>query len=83
MKQQHSQKQTHHKAIFQPINYKLMILGGGVFILGVILMIGGKSEDPNVFNKEEIYSFSRITLAPILMILAFVIEVVAVMYRKK
>lgn len=64
-------------------NYYLMILGLVVIIIGFILMSGGKSTDPNVFNADEVYSTQRIVVAPIIVILGFVIEIVAVFYKSK
>ncbi|SMO59043.1 Protein of unknown function [Saccharicrinis carchari] len=61
-------------------NYLLMAIGFGIIILGFILMIGGRSEDPNVFN-EEIYGFQRITLAPMLVLAGFVFEIYAIMKK--
>jgi hypothetical protein len=46
-------------------------------------MAGGKSSDPNVFNEDEVYSFRRITLAPILIIAGLMVEVYAIMKRPK
>lgn len=69
--------------LFDKMNYYLMFAGLAVLILGFILMSGGKSPDPNVFNEAEIYSFRRITLAPILVILGFVIEIFAIMRKPK
>lgn len=51
-------------------NYRLLIIGIGILILGYVLMTGGGSEDPEVFN-EEIFSFRRITLAPIVVLLGY------------
>jgi len=51
--------------------------------LGLILMAGGKSPDPNVFNKDEVYSFRRITLAPILILGGFVVEIFAIFRKDK
>lgn len=65
---------------FERINYILMIVGVLVLILGYVLMAGGKQTGPE-FNVDEIYSFRRITLAPIVIILGFVIEIVAIFYR--
>ncbi|MFV0484522.1 MAG: DUF3098 domain-containing protein [Bacteroidales bacterium] len=67
---------------FTRINYILMLIGIGIIILGFILMSGGGSKDPNVFN-EEIFSFRRITLAPIVVLLGFAFEVYAIMKRDK
>lgn len=50
-------------------NYIWIIAGVGVMALGLILMSGGKSNDPNVFNPGEVYSKTRITIAPILILL--------------
>lgn len=63
-------------------NYKWMLIGLGVIVLGFLLMIGGGSDDPNVFN-EEIFSFRRITLAPLLILAGYVIEIYAIMKRPR
>ncbi len=63
-------------------NYLLMAIGFAVVILGFILMIGGKSNDPNVFN-EEIYGFQRITLAPMIVLAGFLFEIYAIMKKPK
>ncbi|MDY0253080.1 MAG: DUF3098 domain-containing protein [Tenuifilaceae bacterium] len=63
-------------------NYKLMVIGLAIIILGFILMIGGGSDDPNVFN-EEIFSFRRITLAPIIVLFGFIFQIYAIMKRPK
>jgi hypothetical protein len=69
--------------IFTKENYMWMAIGAAVIILGFLLMIGGKSADPNVFNKDEVYSFRRITLAPILIIAGLVMEIYAIMKKPK
>jgi hypothetical protein len=69
--------------IFNKQNFMWMAIGGAVIILGFLLMIGGKSTDPNVFNKDEVYGFRRITLAPILIIAGLIIEVYALMKKPK
>lgn len=53
-------------------NYKVMLIGIAVVILGFILMIGGGTEDPMEFN-EDIFSFRRITLAPIVVICGYIV----------
>jgi Protein of unknown function (DUF3098) len=68
-------------ALFGRENYKWMIIGLVVFIAGLLLMIGGKSDDPNVFNRDEVYSFRRITLAPILILLGIGLEIFAIFRR--
>lgn len=60
--------------VFDKSNYVLMLVGLFILILGFFLMAGGKSDDPMVFNDEVIYSFRRITLAPILIIIGFIVE---------
>ncbi len=54
--------------LFTKENHKWMIISGVLIILGYILMNGGKSEDPTKFNNNEVYSFVRITLAPLLIL---------------
>ncbi len=63
-------------------NYILMLAGLAFIVVGFILMTGGGSNDPNVFS-EEIFSFRRITLAPIIVITGFVIEIFAIMKKPK
>ncbi|MEI6694529.1 MAG: DUF3098 domain-containing protein [Bacteroidota bacterium] len=63
-------------------NYRLLLIGLGFLLLGYILMIGGGSEDPKVFS-DKIFDFQRLTLAPILLIIGFVIEVFAIMVKPK
>jgi len=63
-------------------NYRLMLIGLALIILGFLLMIGGGSEDPKVFNPE-IFSFRRITLAPILILAGYAVEIFAIMKKPK
>lgn len=63
-------------------NYILLAIGFAIIIIGFLLMIGGRSEDPTVFN-EEIFSFRRITLAPIIVLFGFMFEIYAIMKRPK
>lgn len=67
---------------FGKINYILMFVGVALIILGFILMTGGGSKDPNVFN-EEMFSFRRITLAPIMILVGFGVGIVAIMKKPK
>ena len=69
--------------LFTKENYKWMLIGFVILILGFFLMAGGKSADPNVFNDNKIYGFQRITLAPILIIAGLVIEVYAIMKKQR
>jgi hypothetical protein len=66
--------------VFDKSNYQLVILGLIFIIVGFILMSGGGSDDPNVFDRS-IFSFRRITLAPILVLIGYVIEVYAIMKK--
>ncbi len=63
-------------------NYKLMIIGFAVIIIGFLLMAGGGSDDPKVFNPA-IFSFRRITLAPIVVLAGFIFEIYAIMKKPK
>ncbi len=63
-------------------NYMLLIIGLVVIIVGFLLMIGGGSDDPNVFS-EDIFSFRRMTLAPILILAGYIIEIYAIMKKPK
>ena len=69
-----------NKLLFGKRNYKFMLIGLFFIVFGFILMSGGGSDDPNIFN-EEIYSFRRIRLAPILVITGFIIEVYAILTK--
>ncbi len=63
-------------------NYRLMLIGLAFIVVGFLLMIGGGSDDPTKFNPE-IFSFRRITLAPVLILAGYVIEIFAIMKRPK
>ncbi|MCF8357662.1 MAG: DUF3098 domain-containing protein [Prolixibacteraceae bacterium] len=63
-------------------NYILLIIGIVVIIIGFLLMIGGGSEDPTKFNPE-VFSFRRITLAPIIVLAGFLFEIYAIMKKPK
>ena len=68
--------------IFKKANYKLMFIGLAVIAIGFILMSGGGSDDPNVFNPD-IYNFQRIRLAPTLVLIGFGIQIYAILFNKK
>ena len=63
-------------------NYKMMLIGIAVVALGMILMIGGASDDPNKFS-EDIFNFQRLTLAPIVIITGYVIVLLAILKKPK
>jgi hypothetical protein len=63
-------------------NYRLMLIGLALIAIGFILMIGGGSKDPSQFNPD-IFNFQRLTLAPILILAGFVVEIFAIMKKPK
>lgn len=63
-------------------NYRIMLIGLGVIALGFILMIGGGTDDPYVFN-ESMFNFQRLTLAPLLLIAGYIIEIYAIMKKPR
>ncbi|MFV5700431.1 DUF3098 domain-containing protein [Flavobacterium sp. XS2P12] len=71
-----------HEFLFDKINYKILLIGIGVIGLGFILMSGGGSNDPNVFN-EDIFNFRRIRLAPTTVLIGFGITVYAILKNPK
>lgn len=77
-------KKTENRSmfLFTKKNYILMLIGIAVIALGFILMAGGGSEDPTVFN-EDIYNFKRIRLAPTLVLIGMAIEIYAIMAKPK
>ena len=68
--------------IFGTQNYKWMFIGLGLIALGFILMAGGGSDDPNVFNPE-IYNIRRIRVAPTLILVGFGIQIFAILKNFK
>jgi len=69
--------------MFTKDNYLWMLGGILVIAIGFFLMAGGKSSDPNVFNEKEVYSTTRITIAPILIILGLGVLIFAVFRKPK
>lgn len=67
---------------FGTINYILMGVGILILALGYILLAGGGSDDPNVFNPA-MFDNRRLYVAPILIVLGFVVEIVAIMFKSK
>ncbi len=61
-------------------NYRLLIIGFVIIIIGFMLMIGGRAESPDTFNPE-IFSFRRITLAPVIVLAGFIFEIYAIMKK--
>lgn len=69
--------------LFGKENVTWIIAGLAVIALGLILMAGGKSDDPNTFDPKEVYSFTRITLAPILILAGLGLEIFAIFRKPK
>jgi hypothetical protein len=63
-------------------NYKLLAIGFAIIVLGFLLMIGGKAESPDKFS-ENIFSFRRVTLAPIVVLAGFIFEIWAIMKKPR
>jgi formate-dependent nitrite reductase membrane component NrfD len=75
-------KETEQKFVFNRENYIWLISGIVIMAIGFILLIGGGSEDPEVFSYA-LFDFQRLTLAPILILAGLVIEIFAIMKRPK
>ncbi len=61
-------------------NYRYLAIGFVIIVIGFILMVGGKSDDPSVFNPD-VFSFRRITLAPLVVLFGFLFEIYAIMKK--
>lgn len=70
-------------SIFTKENYKWMLLGLVVMAIGMMLMAGGKNTDPNVFDRSKVYSATRITIAPLLILAGLAIEIFAIFKKPK
>lgn len=75
-------KEKQNEFLFGKENYRLLLAGIGTIILGYLLLSGGGSDDPNLFTRE-IFSFRRITLAPIVSLIGFGIVMYAIMKKPK
>ena len=82
MGEQKRKQQNKEEFIFGKKNYKFMLIGLAFIVIGFILMAGGGSDDPNVFNPD-IYSWRRIRLAPTLVIIGLGIEIYAILANPK
>jgi len=69
--------------LFNKENYKWMIIGGVIVILGMVLMSGGRSQDPNSFDPKVVYGTVRVTIAPILIIGGLLVELFAILRKPK
>ncbi len=71
------------ESLFGKENYTWMLAGIIVIALGMLVMSGGKSADPAVFDQKEVYSTTRITIAPLLILAGLAIEVFAIFKKPK
>ncbi len=69
--------------LYESINYKILLVGLAVIALGFILMSGGGSDDPKVFNESELFSFRRIRLAPTVVLIGFGITIYSIFKNPK
>ncbi|SEW16391.1 Protein of unknown function [Chitinophaga sp. YR573] len=74
---------TDSNPVFAKDNYKIMIAGLVITVIGFLLMMGGYTDDPNHFKPEEVYSFRRITVAPTVIVLGLLVEIYAIMRKPK
>lgn len=63
---------------FQKVNFRFMLIGLAVVAFGMILMLGGRQSDPGVWEPEVIYSWRRLVLAPVVILLGLLVEVYAI-----
>ena len=67
---------------FTKQNYILLLVGIALICVGLLLMIGGGSDDPTVFS-DKIFDSQRLTIAPLLIALGFIVEIFAIMHKPK
>ena len=67
---------------FTKQNYILLLVGIALICVGLLLMIGGGSDDPTVFS-DKLFDSQRLTIAPLLIALGFIVEIFAIIYKPK
>ena len=67
---------------FTKQNYMLLLVGVALICAGLLLMIGGGSDDPTIFS-DKIFDSQRLTIAPLLIALGFIVEIFAIIYKPK
>tara|TARA_R110002072_G_scaffold83202_3_gene189063 strand:+ start:1804 stop:2043 length:240 start_codon:yes stop_codon:yes gene_type:complete len=77
------EEKKQHQMAFGKENYIWLAISLGVLVIGYLLMAGGGTEDPTVFKHEEIFSFRRITLAPLVVLLGFILGFYAILKKAK
>ena len=70
-------------SMFDRENYRWMLVGAVVMALGMLLMAGGASKDPSVFDRSQVYSTLRITVAPLVILAGLAIEIFAIFRKPK
>ena len=70
-----------HYFSFAKNNYLIILVGVFLVIVGFLMMTGGGSDNPNQFNEAELFSARRITLAPITVILGYIVVIVGIMRK--
>lgn len=76
---------THSEKViftFGKENYKIMLIGIAIVAVGMLLMTGGASDDPNKMS-EDIFDFRRLTLAPIVIIAGYIVVLLAIIKKPK
>ena len=68
---------------FQKENYSLFLIGLAINVIGFLLMIGGGTDDPAKFNADELFSETRITIAPMFIVAGYVLIIYAIMRKTK
>ncbi len=68
------------QSTFSKLNYRYFLIGVMCIFIGYLLMIGGGSNEPNVFNYA-IFGFQRITLAPILCLTGFIFVLIGILKK--
>lgn len=76
-------EQNKNNVLFGKENLKWMLIGAVIIVAGFLLMAGGKSEDTTVFDEQQVYSTTRVTIAPILIVIGLLVEVYAIMKKSK
>ena len=77
-----NKKPFNKELLFAKKNYLISCIGIIFIIIGYVMMSGGGSDDPNIFNYE-IYNFRRIKVAPLLVIIGLAIQVYAILNSDK
>ena len=74
---------ANHRFAFQKVNFQWLFIGLVIIVIGFLLMIGGESPDPAKFDAKELFSPIRITLAPILVVIGYLVIIYAIMKKPK